>query len=86
MVARIEIEDFENAQRQKTIADALGAMEGIKSVAFAKGAVHVGYDPLQTSEKKIEETITRGGSKIVAAAAEREIPHPDTSSSSGQKE
>ena len=40
-------------------------------------ALHVSYDPLATSEKKIEQAIHSTGSTVKAAATDTETAHPD---------
>jgi copper chaperone CopZ len=77
MAARIEIEELGDPGRQKEIADAVEALEGVIEVKIAKGALHVSFDPLVTTEKKIEEAVRSTGSTIKAAATDRETPHPD---------
>jgi copper chaperone CopZ len=77
MAARIEIKELGDPERQKEITDAVKALDGIIELKIAKGALHVSYDPLATSEKKIEEAIRSTGSTVKAAAADRETPHPD---------
>jgi hypothetical protein len=40
-------------------------------------ALHVSYDPLAMSEKKIEQAIRSTGSTVKAAATNTETAHPD---------
>jgi len=40
-------------------------------------ALHASYDPLATSEKKIEQAIRSTGSTVKAAATDTETAHPD---------
>ncbi len=42
------------------------------------GAIHVTYDPLQTTEKKIEESIRASGNSVTSAATDSETPRPVT--------
>jgi len=42
------------------------------------GAIHVTYDPLQTTEKKIEESIRASGNSVTSAASDSEMPCPVT--------
>jgi copper chaperone CopZ len=77
MAARIEIKELGDPGRQKAITDAVEALDGVIEVKIAKGALHVSYDPLATTEKKIEEVVRSTGSTIKAAATDRETPHPD---------
>jgi hypothetical protein len=41
------------------------------------GALHVSYDPLATTEKKIEQAVRSTGNTIKAAATDTENAHPD---------
>ena len=77
MASRIEIKELGDSSRQKEITDAVEALDGMIEVKIAKGALHVSYDPLATNEKKIEEAIHSTGNTVIAAATERETPHPD---------
>jgi len=77
MAARIEIGELDDPARHKEIADAVGALEGVIEIKIEKGALHVSFDPLATTEKKIEEAVRSTGSTVKAAAADRETPHPD---------
>jgi copper chaperone CopZ len=77
MVARIEIEELGNPGRQKEITDAVEALNGVIETKIEKGALHVSYDPLSTSEKRIEEAVRSTGSSIKAAATDVEGAHPD---------
>lgn len=77
MVARIEINDLGDVARQKEITDAVEALDGIIGIKIEKGALHVAYDPLATTEKKIEEAIRSAGTTIKAAATDTEGAHPD---------
>ena len=77
MAARIEIKELGDPGRQKEITDAVEALDGVIELKIAKGALHVSYDPLATTEKKIEEAVRSTGSTIKAAATDRETPHPD---------
>jgi copper chaperone CopZ len=77
MAARIEIEEFGDPVRQKEITDAVEALDGIIETKIEKGALHVSYDPLVTTDQKIEEAIRSTGNTAKAMAADRETPHPD---------
>src|SRR5438128_440042 len=77
MVARIEIKELGDPARQKEITDAIEALDGVTETKIEKGALHVSYDPLVTSEKKIEEAIRSTGTRIKAAATDTEGAHPD---------
>jgi len=77
MVARIEINELEDPAQQKKITDAVGALDGVIETKIEKGALHVSYDPLATTEKKIEQAIRSTGTTIKTAATDRESPHPD---------
>jgi len=77
MAARIEIKELGDPARQKEITDAVEALDGVIELKIAKGALHVSFDPLATTEKKIEKAIRSTGAAVKAAAADRETPHPD---------
>jgi hypothetical protein len=77
MVARIEIPELGDPGRQKEITDTVAALEGVIELKIRKGALHVSYDPLATTEKKIEEAICSTGSTVKAAATDTETAHPD---------
>jgi copper chaperone CopZ len=74
MVARIESEGLGSPTHEKTITDALNAIEGVQEVIIENGAVHVTYDALQTTEKKIEEAIRASGSRVTSAETDSETP------------
>jgi copper chaperone CopZ len=77
MVARIEIKELGDPARQKEITDAVDALDGVMETKIEKGALHVSYDPLATTEKKIEQAIRSAGTTIKDAATETEDAHPD---------
>ena len=77
MAARIEIEELGDAARQKEITDAIVALDGVIEAKIEKGALHVSYDPLATTEKKIEEAVRSTGSTIKTAATDTETAHLD---------
>jgi copper chaperone CopZ len=77
MAARIEVNDVGDPAHQKKITDALEALDGVLETKIEKGALHVSYDPLATTEKKIEQAIRSTGTTIKTAATDRESPHPD---------
>ena len=77
MAARIEITQLGDVARQKEITDAVEALDGVMELKIEKGALHVWYDPLATTEKKIEEAVRSTGTTVKAAATDTERPHPD---------
>jgi copper chaperone CopZ len=77
MAARIEIEELGDPVRQKEITDAVEALDGVIETKIEKSALHVSYDPLATTEKKIEQAIRSTGTTIKAAATDMEGAHPD---------
>ena len=77
MAARIEIEERGDPARQKKITDAVDALDGLIESKIEKGALHVSYNPLVTSEKKIEEAVRSTGTAIRAATTNTESAHPD---------
>jgi copper chaperone CopZ len=81
MAARIEIKELGDPAHQKKITDAVEGLDGVIETKIEKGALHVSYDPLVTTEKKIEQTIRSTGTTIGAAATDTEGAHPDLSTS-----
>jgi copper chaperone CopZ len=77
MAARIDIKELGDPTRQKQITDAIVALEGVIEAKIENDALHVSYDPLATSEKKIEQAIRSTGSTVKAAATDTETAHPD---------
>ena len=77
MAARIEIEELDDLGRQKELTDAVEALDGVIETKIENGALHVSYDPLATTEKKLEEAIRSTGTTIKAAATDTEGAHPD---------
>src|SRR5215470_15014189 len=85
MAARIEIDELGDPAHQKKITDAVGALDGVIETKIEKGAVHVSYDPLATTEKKIEQAIRSTGTTIKAAATDTEGAHLDHPTSNVQQ-
>ena len=77
MSARLEIKDLGEPARQKEITDAVGALDGVIELKIENDALHVSYDPLATTEKKIEQAIRATGNTIKAAATDTEGAHPE---------
>ena len=77
MAARIEIKELGDPAHQKKITDAVEALDGVIDTKIEKGALHVSYDPLATTEKKIEQAIHSTGTTIKAAATDTEDAHPN---------
>ncbi len=77
MAARIEIDELGDPARQKKLTDAVVALDGVIEAKIENGALHVSYDPLATSEKKIEQAVRSTGSTVKAAARDTESAHPD---------
>jgi copper chaperone CopZ len=77
MVARIEIKELGDPARQKEITDAVEALDGVIETKIEKSALHVSYDPVETTERKIEQAIRFTGTTIKAAATDTEGAHPD---------
>ena len=78
MVARIESEGVGSSTREKAITDALNAIDGVQEVIIENSAIHGTYDPLQTTEKKIEESIRASGNSVTSATTDSEMPGPVT--------
>ncbi len=77
MAARIEIKELGDPAHQKKITDSVEALDGVIEAKIEKGALHVSYDPLATTEKKIEQAIRSTGSTIKTAATDTKDAHPD---------
>ena len=77
MAARIEIKELKDPTRQKQITEAIMALDGVIEAKIENDALHVSYDPLATSEKKIEQAIRSTGITVKAAATDTETAHPD---------
>src|SRR6478609_11245155 len=77
MAARIEIKELKDPTRQKQITEAIMALDGVIEAKIENDALHVSYDPLATSEKKIEQAIRSTGSTVKAAATDTETAHLD---------
>jgi copper chaperone CopZ len=77
MAARIEIEALGDPAHQKKMTDAVERLDGVIEVKIEKGALHVSYDPLITTEKKVEQAIRSTGTTIKAAVTDTEDAHPD---------
>ena len=85
MAARIEIEGLGDPAHQKKITDAVERLDGIIETKIEKGALHVSYDPLTTTEKKIEQAIRSTGTTIKAAATDTKDARPDLRTSNVQQ-
>jgi copper chaperone CopZ len=79
MAARIEINELGDPVRQKDITDAVETLDGVIETKIENGALHVSYDPLAMTEKKIEQAIRSTGTTIKTAATDTEGAHPDLS-------
>ena len=77
MVARIEINELGDPAHQKKITDSVEALDGVIETKIENGALHVSYDPVATTEKKIEQAVRSTGTAIKAAATDTEGAHPD---------
>jgi copper chaperone CopZ len=76
MVARIESDGVGSPAHEKTITDTLNTIDGVQEVSNENGAIYVTYDPLQTTEKRIEESIRARGNSVTSAETETETPRP----------
>lgn len=86
MAARIEIRELGDPARENEITDAVTVLHGVIEVKIENGALHVSYDPLATTKKKIEQAIRSNGNTIKAAATEKETAHPDLPSAASTQE
>ena len=76
MIARIEIEGIGRAANEKEMTDSVTALPGVREVKIENGAMYVTYDPLDATEKKIEEAVRASGNTVKAATTDTESPHP----------
>jgi len=76
MVARIEIDGIGVAANEKEMTDSVAALPGVREVKIENGAMYVTYDPLDTTEKKIEKAVRASGNTVKAATTDTETPHP----------
>ena len=76
MVARIEIEEIGVAANEKQMTDSVTALPGVRQDRIENGAMYVTYDPLDTTEKKIEQAVQASGNTVKAATTDTETPHP----------
>jgi hypothetical protein len=76
MSGRIEIEELGDPSIEKEITEAVSALDGVSETKIEKGALHVSYNPLTTTDKKIEQAIRGAGGTIRVAAVDRQTPHP----------
>ena len=77
MAARIEVKELGDPADQKKITNAIGALDGVIETKIEKGALHVSYDPLATTEKKIEQAVRSTRTTIKAAATDTQGAHLD---------
>jgi copper chaperone CopZ len=81
MAARIEIKELRDPARESEITDAILALDGVIETRIQKGALHISYDPLTTTEKKIEQAVRSTGNTVKTAATDTETAHPELSTS-----
>jgi hypothetical protein len=77
MAARIEIDSVGDPAHQKKVIGAVEALDGVLEARIEKGALYVSYDPLATTEKKIEAAVHSTGTTIKAAATDSQGVHPN---------
>ena len=80
MLALIESEGVGSPTHEKAITNALNTIGGVQEVSIENGAIHVTYDPLQTTEKRIEDSIRASGNSVTSAETDSETPRPVTGS------
>jgi copper chaperone CopZ len=80
MLARIESEGVGSPTHEKAITNALNTIGGVQEVSIENGAIHVTYDPLQITEKRIEDSIRASGNSVTSAETDSETPRPVTGS------
>jgi copper chaperone CopZ len=86
MSARLEIKELGDPARQKEITDAVGALEGVIELKIENDALHISYDPMATTEKKIEQAVRSTGNTVKAAETDSEGLHPDLPKSAKTKQ
>jgi hypothetical protein len=86
MAARIEIKELGDPARENEITNSVVALNGVIEVKIENGALHVSYDPLATTQKKIEQAIRSTGNTVKAAATEKETAHPDLTPAASTQE
>jgi copper chaperone CopZ len=84
MAARIEINELGDPVREKEIICAVEALGGVIETKIERGALHVSYDPLATTEKKIEQAVRSTRSTVKAATTETETAHSDLPTSANE--
>jgi copper chaperone CopZ len=77
MTARLEIKELGDPASEREMTDAVLALDGVIEAKIQKGALYVSYDPLTTTEKKIEQAVRSSGNAVKAAATDMETAHPD---------
>jgi copper chaperone CopZ len=86
MAARIEIKELRDPARENEITNSVVALNGVIEVKIENGALHVSYDPLATTQKKIEQAIRSSGNSVKAATTEKETARPDLPPSASTQE
>ena len=77
MNARIEVNGLGDAARENEIIGAVVALAGVSAARVEKGALHVSYDPLATTEKKIEQAVRSTRNSVRSATIDTEPAHPE---------
>ena len=65
--ADFAVAGLESPSREKELHEALEGLSGVKSIIIRQGKVTVHYEPVFTSEKKIEEAMRAAGFHISEA-------------------
>ena len=86
MSARIEIQELGDPARERKITDAILALDGVIEAKIENEAVHVSYDPLSTTEKKIEQAVRSTGNTVKAASTDTETARPDLPNAANMEE
>jgi hypothetical protein len=76
MIAKIEIDRAGDPTFEKEVTDRVTALEGVTDAKVEKGALHVSYDVLATTEKKIEQAVQSAGGKVKDVDVDTERPRP----------
>lgn len=75
--ATISVEHLDDPATQSDVMAAVRALDGVRSVNLVEGKLHICYDPLRITEKKLEAAIGRSGHRPEGGEVERESPFAD---------
>lgn len=78
--ASIKVPDLIKATAERDIVEAVLRRPGVKSVNHHGDCLHVVYNPLEVTERELEEAIRQSGHTPAGGDAERVLPLPQASS------